>query len=121
MPSRANREFGWTTRADSGDLIVRSACRQPRLADTANRLGRARRNETPPDGNVSLGFPDTLARRRRRAFAEEVGTELRPGPPTDDDDDPHEPDEHPRSSAVFRTAQARPRSSSRWAPMSRLG
>jgi hypothetical protein len=54
MPSRANREFGWTTRADSGDLVVRSACRQPRLADTANRLRRARRNETPPDGSVSF-------------------------------------------------------------------
>ena len=54
MPSRANREFGWTTRADSGGLVVRSACRQPRLADTANRLGRARRNETPPDGSVSF-------------------------------------------------------------------
>src|SRR5450830_909006 len=101
MPSRANREFGWMTR----------------------RTGCGEREETkrPLTGASSLGFPDTLARRRRRAFAEEVGTELRPGPPTDDDDDPHEPDEHPRSSAVFRTAQARPRSSSRWAPMSRLG
>jgi hypothetical protein len=37
MPSRANREFDWTTRADSGDLVVRSACRQPHLADTLYR------------------------------------------------------------------------------------
>src|SRR5665811_1210191 len=53
MPSRTNREFDWTTGADSGDLIVRSACRQSHLADTANRLGRAR-TRRPPDGSVSF-------------------------------------------------------------------
>src|SRR5450759_2171043 len=48
MPSRTNREFDWTTRADSGDLAIRSTDRQACLADTVYRRSTTVTDLAPP-------------------------------------------------------------------------
>jgi hypothetical protein len=68
MPSRANKEFDWTTRADSGDLVVRSACRQPHLADTLHRRSSTVTDLAPVGEGIgtvrdhsTVGSPETLS------------------------------------------------------------